>query len=48
MKEPEMKLVAGFIDTVLRNTGKTQVYATVAAEVERLCLQFPLYPELLA
>jgi glycine hydroxymethyltransferase len=46
MKEPEMKLVAGFIDTVLRNTGKTQVYATVAAEVERLCLQFPLYPEM--
>ncbi len=48
MKEAEMKLVAGFIDTVLRNTGKTQVYATVAAEVEHLCLQFPLYPELQA
>jgi glycine hydroxymethyltransferase len=46
MKEPEMKTVAGFIDTVLRNIGKTQVYATVAAEVEHLCLQFPLYPEL--
>ncbi len=46
MKEPEMKLVAGFIDTVLRNVGKTQVYATVAGEVEQLCLQFPLYPEL--
>jgi len=46
MKEGEMQLVAGFIDTVLRNTGKTQVYATVAGEVEQLCLQFPLYPEL--
>jgi glycine hydroxymethyltransferase len=46
MKEGEMNAVAGFIDTVLRNIGKTQVYASVAAEVEHLCLQFPLYPEL--
>jgi glycine hydroxymethyltransferase len=48
MKEAEMKAVAGFIDTVLCNIGKTQVYASVAAEVEHLCLQFPLYPELQA
>jgi glycine/serine hydroxymethyltransferase len=46
MKEGEMNAVGGFIDTVLRNIGKTQVYASVAAEVEHLCLQFPLYPEL--
>ena len=48
MKEPEMKNVAGFIDIVLRNIGKTPVYAAVAAEVEHLCLQFPLYPEMQA
>ena len=48
MKEEEMNAVAGFIDTVLRNIGKTQVYSSVAAEVEHLCLQFPLYPELQA
>jgi glycine hydroxymethyltransferase len=48
MKEPEMKAVAGFIDTVLRNIGNTPVYAAVAGEVEHLCLQFPLYAELQA
>jgi glycine hydroxymethyltransferase len=46
MKEGEMKAVAEFIDTVLSNIGKTPVYSSVAAEVEHLCLQFPLYPEL--
>ncbi len=44
MKEPEMKMVASFIHRVLTNPGDTRVHAAVAAEVEHLCLEFPLYP----
>jgi len=48
MKEPEMKMVASFIHRVLTNPGDTRVHAAVAAEVEHLCLEFPLYPLLQA
>jgi glycine hydroxymethyltransferase len=48
MKEQEMKIVASFIHRVLSNIGDAHVHAGVAAEVERLCLEFPLYPLLQA
>jgi glycine hydroxymethyltransferase len=46
MKEPDMEIIAGFIDEVLMNIGKESVYKSVAKKVEELCRQFPLYPEL--
>jgi glycine hydroxymethyltransferase len=46
MKEPEMRMVAAFIHRVLSHLGDTHVYAAVAADVEHLCRQFPLYPSL--
>jgi len=46
MREAEMERVAQLIDRVLTQYGNTQNYASVAAEVEHLCLEFPLYPEL--
>jgi glycine hydroxymethyltransferase len=47
MKEPEMARVAQLIDRVLKNPGKPDVATAVAADVEHLCREFPLYPELL-
>jgi len=46
MKEPEMEQIAGLIDEVITNIGKKDVYTSVAARVEALCTQFPLYPDL--
>jgi len=48
MREAEMVRVAALIDRVLTHMGDKQVYASVSADVEHLCLEFPLYPELLA
>ncbi len=48
MGEIEMERIAELIDRVLTNMGNTQLYAAVAADVERLCREFPLYSELLA
>jgi glycine hydroxymethyltransferase len=45
MKEPEMKRIAGFISTVLRNIREERRLAEVREEVRSLCEQFPLYPE---
>jgi len=45
MKEPEMEKIAGFIDRVVKNLGKKEVYAEVAEDVKSLCRQFPLYVE---
>jgi glycine hydroxymethyltransferase len=45
MKEPEMKRIAGFISTVLRNIRDERRLAEVREEVRSLCEQFPLYPE---
>ncbi|MBP1657869.1 MAG: Glycine hydroxymethyltransferase [Bacteroidetes bacterium] len=46
MREAEMERIAMLIDRVLTHSGDTQMYASVAAEVEHLCLEFPLYAEL--
>jgi glycine hydroxymethyltransferase len=45
MREPEMDMIAGFIDRVIKNLGAEAVYATVADEVKNLCGRFPLYVE---
>lgn len=41
--EDDFDQVVGLIDRVLTNLGDEQVHATVKAEVEALCQQFPLY-----
>ena len=46
MREPEMERVAALIDRVIKDAASSTVHAQVAADVERLCLEFPLYPEL--
>jgi glycine hydroxymethyltransferase len=46
MREPEMELIAGFIDRVLGNLGSAGVEAQVRQEVQELTRRFPLYPEL--
>ncbi len=46
MKEKEMEEVGDLINEVVCNIGKKDVYASVARNVEHLCLRFPLYPEL--
>ena len=48
MGEPEMELIAGFIDRVLGNIGSTAVEAQVRQDVQELTRQFPLYPERLS
>jgi glycine hydroxymethyltransferase len=48
MKEPEMRTVATLINRVLTHHGDTTVHASVASDVEHLCLEFPLYPALMA
>ncbi len=45
MKENEMKIVGKFIDEVLANLGKTDVYERMKDKVKQLCEQFPLYAE---
>lgn len=47
MKEPEMKKIAGFIDRVIKNVKDEEVLQAVAADVDALTKEFPLYPELL-
>jgi glycine hydroxymethyltransferase len=46
MGEAEMEMIAEFIDEVVVNIGKPEVYKSVAKKVEELCRKFPLYPEL--
>jgi glycine hydroxymethyltransferase len=46
MREPEMDAIAGFIGRVLAAPDDEGVAARVRADVESLCRQFPLYPEL--
>jgi glycine hydroxymethyltransferase len=46
MKEPEMKLVGGWMAEVLHNIDNERVYKKVRDEVRALCEQFPLYMEL--
>jgi glycine hydroxymethyltransferase len=48
MKEPEMEIIAGFIDRVLKGRGDAKVEASVRVDVASLAGRFPLYPERLA
>jgi glycine hydroxymethyltransferase len=41
----EMKVIAEFIDRVIKNMDNETVLAQVAKEVKALCDRFPLYPE---
>jgi glycine hydroxymethyltransferase len=46
MKEPEMEMIAEFIDRVLTNPADTKTHTQVSEDVKKLCAKFPLYPEL--
>jgi glycine hydroxymethyltransferase len=46
MKENEMKMVGEFIDEVISNIGKNDVYGSVKKKVDDLCAGFPLYKDL--
>jgi glycine hydroxymethyltransferase len=48
MKEPEMARLADWIDQVLRHPDDAARRHRIRAEVEELCLQFPIYPGLAA
>jgi glycine hydroxymethyltransferase len=41
----EMKIIAGFIDEVIKNLDMESVQEDVAKRVKALCDKFPLYPE---
>lgn len=43
MKEDEMRMIAGFIDKVVRNFDKKDVLKQVKSEVNELTAKFPLY-----
>ena len=45
MNEREMEMAGRFIDEVINNIGKTDVYRNVEENVRQLCVQFPLYAE---
>ncbi len=45
MKEPEMAMITGLIDRVLRKLGDQAVEGRVRIEVQELTARFPLYPE---
>jgi glycine hydroxymethyltransferase len=46
MREPQMDAIAGFITRVLEAPDDEAVARAVRKDVEALCRQFPLYPEL--
>jgi glycine hydroxymethyltransferase len=43
MKENEMKIIAGMIDTVLSDVENTELADTIIGEIKELCDNFPLY-----
>ncbi len=43
LKQPEMKLIASFIDKVLSNTGDEKTKKEVASQIKDLTKRFPLY-----
>lgn len=45
MGPSEMKIIAGFIDRVIKNLDKEDLLQAVAAEVKSLCAKFPLYSQ---
>lgn len=42
-KEPQMSIIADFIDRVIVNMGNEKVYREVKQDVSALCSEFPLY-----
>jgi glycine hydroxymethyltransferase len=46
MKEDQMKLIAGWINTVLTNPESESKINSVKGEVQALTKKFPLYPNL--
>jgi glycine hydroxymethyltransferase len=48
MKEPEMEVIAGFIDRVIKARGDAKGEASVRVDVASLAGRFPLYAERLA
>jgi glycine hydroxymethyltransferase len=46
MKETDMEVIAGYLDEVLCNIGKTDLYESVRKKVSEFCSRFPLYPEM--
>jgi glycine hydroxymethyltransferase len=45
-KEPEMKMIAAWIDRISKDAGNESLRAAVKAEIKELCSRFPLYAEL--
>jgi len=45
LKEPEMKLIAGFIDRAITGRGDDDLLAGIKAEVTELCKGFPFYKD---
>jgi glycine hydroxymethyltransferase len=45
MGPSEMKIIAGFIDRVIKNLDNEALLQSVAAEVKSLCEKFPLYSQ---
>lgn len=45
MKEPEMVIIADFIDRAIQNRRKDDELAKISAEVSAFCEKFPLYKE---
>jgi len=43
MKEPEMKIIAGFIETVLADISNAATQEKIRHEVKILCEKFPVY-----
>ena len=43
MKEDEMRMIAGWIDSVLRSEGKKKILSGIRKEVKTLCKSFPIY-----
>ncbi|MEI7640266.1 MAG: serine hydroxymethyltransferase [bacterium] len=43
MKEKEIKLIAGWIDTVLKNIADVRVKKNTAEQIKKLCGKFPIY-----
>ncbi len=47
MKEPEMKMIASYIDKAINNYESEMVLSSIKSEVNELCSKFPLYSEII-
>jgi glycine/serine hydroxymethyltransferase len=43
MKEKEMEIICGLIDTVLKDINNTKLPVETREQVKALCKQFPFY-----